>query len=701
MWSVFAGRPGGLFVLASLALLPAGVLRAQPAPPVPVANGDAVVYDDATRDMVMRGHARLNYDDVTLTADEIRYNRDTGDVSAKGNLVLTRASRRLVADDGTYNLTTGVLHVHHLRFGQYPLYLTGETVDGTIERLVFTHATVFFREENAYTPSIVADKLVYHGNRIVSAEGLKLGLLGGHFLSLPKFQTDLHGALVSYLTGQLGYRHNLGAYGELGVHIPVAEGVKVGADLGVYTARGVMVGPSGTYERTGDEDSLHGYLRSGYISDHGKRLNDILGDPISPDRGYVEWEHQQKIGDHFTLNGEFNYWSDSEVLRDFKPKWFFPVQQPDSFLEGSYTGDNFVVDAFTRANPNPFFRAQDRLPELRVDLLPRPVMGGLYERLDASLAVLHEDAYQNLPGLRSTRLDAYYGLERPVVLAPWLAFTPVAGGRVTYYADATGGKDTYTRTIGEVGFDAVLHASGTFNYKNDLWEIDGLRHLLEPRLSYRYAPRADSGQPYIPNIDSQVFTTYLQPLSIADQRNVDQLDALNTFRFALNNTLQTRDKDYGSRDLAQLDFAADYTFLHRAGRSRISDLYTEAALNPARWLRLEAFQRVAVQDRTQDELNYGIEVTDQSWWSVRLASHFLRNNYEQYLLDYHQRVNEAHDIFVRLLYDARFSRFTEQTFGVTQRLGQTWNVRYEVSFNRGQSREGSFGFNVQVDLLKF
>jgi LPS-assembly protein len=702
MSSVSAGRLRGLFLAAGLALLPAGLARAQPATaPVPVATGRETIYDDQTHEMVLRGDARLTYDDLVLTADEMRYDRNAGTVTAKGSFVLTRGSRRLVADEGTYNLTTGKLHVRHLRYGQFPIYLTGDTVDGTLDNLVFTHATIFFRENNAYSPSVTADRLVYQRDRIVSAEGLKLGLLGGHFLSLPRFQTDIHAALITYLTGQLGYRHNLGAFAEMGVHVPVADGVKIGADAALYSARGLMLGPAGTYARGGDDDFMHGLFRSGYISDHGDRQTDILGAPVPTDRGYVEWQHQQQVGEHFTLNGEFNYWSDSEVVRDFKPKWFFPVQQPDSFLEGSYTGDNYVLSAFARVNPNHYFRAQERLPEIRFDLLPTAGPAGIYQRLDASLAVLQEDAYQNVPGQRSTRLDAYYGLERPVALAPWLAFTPVAGGRITYYADATGAKDTYTRTIGEVGFDAGLHASGTFDYKNELWDIDGLRHLLEPRVSYRYAPRADQGRPYIPSIDRQVFTTYLPPLSIADQRNIDQLDALNTFRFALNNTLQTRDKDYGSRDLAQLNFAADYNFSPKPGQRPFSNLYTAAALTPAPWLRLEAFERFAPQNGTQQELNYGIEVTDQSWWSVRLASHFLRADYEQYLLDYRQRVNESYDVFVRLLYDARLSRFNEQTFGVTQRLGQTWNVRYEVSFTQGQRREGSFGFNIQVDLLKF
>ena len=91
----------------------------------------------------------------------------------------------------------------------------------------------------------------------------------------------------------------------------------------------------------------------------------------------------------------------------------------------------------------------------------------------ASAAVLQADAFGPTPALKTNRLDAYYGLERPINPTPWLNFTPVAGGRVTYYTDALGGKDTYTRTIGEVGFDAHLLASGTFDYKNPVWEVDG------------------------------------------------------------------------------------------------------------------------------------------------------------------------------------------------------------------------------------
>ena len=714
MLSRLSARSSGLLLALSLTLLPVDARCAQTAAVEPTLTCRGVsTFDLETKEFIFPGDARLTYGNLLLTADEIRFNDQTKTATARGHVILTRGDRRLVADAGSYNLENDTLHVRQVRLGRFPFYITGYTVDGTLENLVITNANVFFREDAVYSPSVRADKLVYQQGRIVSGDNVRLGLLGGHFISLPTFSHDLQSALLSHLTAHVGYRSSLGAIGEFGLQLPVAAGLKAGADAGFYSARGLMVGPAATYARTTDDSSIHGFLRSGYIHDYGDRLTDVLGAPIPADRSFLEWQHQQQIGRNFTLNGQLNYWSDSEVLRDFKPDQYFPVQQPDSFLEGTYAGSNYYLSSFLRANPNHFFRMQERLPELRFDLLPSPVFAGIYHRLNASFVVLDENAYLTNPGLRSNRFDTYYGLERPLALTPWFTFTPVAGGRVTYYADATGGKNSYTRTLGEVGFDAGLRASGTADYKNEVWAIDGLRHLLDPKISYRYAPEAASGQAYIPAVDRQVFTTYLPPLSIGDQRNIDQLDRLDTLRLSLNNTLQTRDKTYGSRDLASLNFATDYRFSRQPGQRRLSDVYTEATLTPVPWLRFEAFQRVSLRDSTQQELNYAVELIDQDAWSVRLSSHYLRGGadsslgnsnvlgYEEYLIDYRQRLSDTIHFVGRWRYDARLSRMIEQTYGIMQRLGQTWDVRYELSFNRGQLRESSFGFNVEIDLLKF
>jgi LPS-assembly protein len=691
-------RVSHLIVLFGTLCLFPGLAPAQPAQLKVTA--DRTVYDDVTKETVLTGNAQLVNGDTVLRADEIRYNSATGAATATGHFVLTSGRRRLVADSGTYNLSTREINVSNLRIGEFPVYVSGDTVTGTLDELVFTNASVFFRENANYTPSLKASKLTYARGRIVRAEGLSLGLRGGHFLSFPRFEQALDVDFVSYISAHLGYRGNLGAFAELGLHVPLAEGVQLGADLGLYTARGVMVGPSGSYERSSSTGSVQGFFHSGYISDHGDRKSDILGRPVPRDRSYFAWQHRQRAGEHFTLDGEFNYWSDSEVLRDFRHKDFDRRQQPDSFLEAAYTANNWALSAFGRVHPNQYHRVQERLPELRFDLMPLALPGGFSERASLSAAVLQSDAFGPDPEVRTRRLDAYYGLSRPIAPTPWLTFTPVAGGRVTHYTRALAGKDDYTRTLGEVGFDARLLASGTFDYKNAVWEIDGLRHLVEPKLSYRYAPEAERGRAYIPAIDRRAFSTYLAPLSIGDARFLDDLGPLNTLRVSLNNTLQTRDPSYGSRNLASLNFAADYRFDH-PGQRPLSDLYTELALTPAPWLRWEVFHRVDPHAPRQQELNTALEIHDQEWWSVRLATHYLRANYEEYFVEYRQRLNEVYDVTALWRYDARNHRFNEQSYGVWQRLGQTWAVKYEVSWFNGPRRESSFAINLEVELLKF
>ena len=693
-----------LSVLGAILLACLGAVASTPvAQPgeAPDLQGDNSTYDDATKQIVVTGNARLIYGTIYLTADEIRYSFATREAGARGNVNITSGQRRLVADEGTYNTGTGIITARNLRVGQFPIYITGETVHGTFDELVFTNATVFFREKAQYTPSIRADRLTYSKGKVIRAEGLALGLLGGHILRLPKFEQSLDSEFFSYVTAHLGYRSNLGAFAEAGLHLPVAPNAKVGADVGFYTARGIMIGPSARYRASDADSSVDGLLRSGYIHDTGDRGTDILGNPVPADRGYVAWRHRQHNGEHFTLDGEYNYWSDSEVLRDFRHRDFDNVQQPDSFLEGAYAKDEYTLSAFFRFHPNPYYRAPERLPELRFDLVPDPLALGVYQRLNVGAAVLQSDAFGPDPKLQTNRFDAYYGLERPFAPTPWLTINPVAGGRVTYYSDARGGKDDYTRTIGEIGFDARLLAAGVFDYKNEIWEVDGLRHLVEPKLSYRYAPEAGRGRAYIPPIDTRAFSTYLQPLSIADSRNVDTLTDLNTARIGFNNTLQTRDKNYGSRDLATLNFAADYRFDPAPGQHSLSDLYTEFTLTPAPWLRWETFHRVDLNHGMQQELNTGLTLVDQNWWSVRLSTHFLKSQYEEYLLEYRQRINETYDVTALWRYDAANHRMNEQSYGVWQRLGQTWAINYEVSFFDGPRRESNFSFTVEVQLLKF
>jgi LPS-assembly protein len=726
-------------ILVVFAALTALLARAETSQPELSADKNEYVNNE----IVASGHAELRDADLLLTADEIRYNRATDEASATGHVVYTRGAVRVLADKVVLHRRDQSFSAEHIRLGSYPYYIEGRAANGSRQEVTVFDARIAYGEPGPWQPTAKAGKVIVSPGHQLRFENAQLGIGHAQPLPLPEFQQSLSDPLISFMTFSGGYRGSLGAYLDAGLHLPVAPGLRLGGDVGYYTARGLLAGPSGSYADANDPEKLHGVFHSGYINDHGDKGVDVLGRPISENRAFAEWQHQQQVTPDLSLAGQLNWWRDSEVVRDFRPREFFPVQQPDNFVEATYEQPNFFVSAFTRFAPNSFEIVQQRLPEVRFDLMPIAVGPGFVERFNASIAVLRENPLPFGPGspatlpslpsagaapgdfysptfgstvssespysgstihdLRSTRFDAYYSLSRPIAYRDWFALTPVAGARVTHYMDTEGAakNGSYTRGLGEIGADAELHTSGTFAYKNDAWHIDGIRHLFTPRVSYRYIPEADRGQAYIPEIDRQTFSTYLQPLGLGDVRNIDELRATNTLRLEFDNTLQTRDPQYGTRDLLRFNVADDFRFKRQFGERDVSEIHTELTAMPARWVDFGFYNSFAPQTFTMREFNSGITLHDGTAWTVRFSNNFLRHELHDYYMDLRARLNEEYDVIARLRYDQRTHRFNEQAYGIVQNLANTWRISYLVSLYSGPRRESHFGLSVQIDTVRF
>lgn len=688
-----------------LALGATAWVGAQPAPvSQPDLQSNLLTYEDVTGVAVLKGDVRLKDEGLLLTAEEVRYDGKSDVATAIGNIAFTRGPVRLLADKLVYNRRDGSFTAESIRLGSYPYFIEGFSAVGDPKEITVKRARASYGEPGPWQPTLNADTIIFAPGEQLRSENVTLGIGHAQPVPIPRFNHALGAPLIGTLALTGGYRRSLGVYADGALHVPVTPSVRLGADIGIYTSRGVMVGPSGRYSNAKNPEVMRGYFRSGYIRDSGDRGFDLLDRPIGRDRAYAEWQHQQTLAPNLTLNAQLNWWKDSEVLRDFRPRAFFPVQEPDTFVESVYSGANYFVSAFARFQPNSFHRVQERLPEVRFDLLPLALGHGFYHRLNASAAVLREDPLLTGPALRSDRLDAYYALSRPFTPQEWLAVTPLVGGRLTHYVNTEFGpvkSPNYLRLLGEVGADVALRGSGTFDYKNPQWKIDGLRHLITPRLSYRYIPEAEKGRARIPQIDREVFSTYLQPLGLGDVRNIDDLHATNTLRLSFDNVLQTRDPVHGTRDLLLLNVANDFRFRRRPGERDVSEIHTELALMPANWLQVDVYQSFAPQSFRLREFNSGITVRDGRFWSVRFGNNFLRNELQDYSVDARARINERFEALTRLHYDARRRRFNEQAYGISQNLGNTWLISYTVSLYSGRKRESSFGFNVQIDTVRF
>jgi LPS-assembly protein len=673
------------------------------------------------KEYIASGDARLAHKDLVLYADEIVYGTQDRVAVARGNVILIRGAQRLVAEEVTYRYEDGVYTVGRFRVGQGNLLASGSSGEGADDGLRVENAVFNYGEPEPLSPTIRARTVTYQpaeqdGNSTAIIEGGRLGIGTTNIIPLPRLKESPDRPAISGVKLDAGFSSDLGAEFSIAVTSPFTSTVNLGADLGIFTKRGVLLGPIGDYDTFGaDGIGARGEFRTGFIKDQSNPGLDIRNQAIGTERGYIEWEHYQVVQPGLTIAGQLNYWSDSYVTRDFRSDGFRDLQTPDTWLEAAKAGDNYVVSLFSRVQVNDYAVVQERLPEVRFDGLPVEIGGGIYHRINASVAALREDDPFGGGTTRSDRSDLYYGINRPFSPREWLSVTPTAGARVTHYERLTPGSPrggNYTRVLGEIGFDSKLfESSATWDYKNEHWGIDGLRHIITPKVGYRYSPSADVGQADIPGIDRDVVSYYMRPLGIANRRDIDRLPSINTFRFGVDNVLQTRDSTYGSRDLVRLNVAVDqYASSEAASTSGDtrgeSDIHTFLALTPAQWLRFDLYNRTVAQTGTIEEMNTGLTLTDANVWSLRIGTYYLADNFtarkiQEYTADYGLRLNEIYSIAARLRYDSPDGRFTEQTYAFRQRFNRTWTVSYEVSFYDGPRRESDIGFGVSLETEGF
>jgi LPS-assembly protein len=711
-----------LALFLGLAAIAAPLCRAD-APPDKSADisADRTAFDLDSGDTILTGNAVIVDTGLLLTADEIRLNEKTQTATASGHVVLTQVGDRILADKLILHRREGTFNAFNLRVGRFPYYIEGETAEGNRTEVVVHNATVTFREPGSWQPTIKARTITYSAGHYLRLAGANVGI--GNFRPLPVSHVgqELSKQASGYdFSVDGGYRHSLGAYADVAVNIPVVPGMTAGPDLGVYTFRGLMLGPIVNYDITSGDDTAVGYLKSGYIHDFGNPYPDILGNPVPADRAYLEWHHNQDVTQDLTLEGDVNWSTDSEVVREFHSKAFVPVQEPDNFLEATYTQPDYLASAFTRFQPDPYYPVQERLPELRFDLLPTAVGGGIYVRFNSGLAHLEEHPPEGGAQLAADRFDTFVGVTRPFSYKGIFDVTPVVGARFTEYWETLGAVDGggTGRAIGELGFDADLKTSAVFDYTNPLWHIDGLRHLLTPTLSYRYIPDGDKSADWIPPIDRSTFTNYLPIMELGDMRAVDQLQATNVLRLGLNNTLQTRDTTYGSKDLLSFNVDEDFRFQRAPGQTDFSDIHADLVATPAHWLEFRLEDTVSTERAAQRAIDTDVILHEGALWSARFGVGYLSDNYGQFFVPglgynpiigvdtYHwelrKNLNEVYEVFTRGDYDARDHIFVDQYYGVVERISNTWLLEYAVVFSQGLNNgQGHFGVEVTLNILRF
>jgi hypothetical protein len=309
-----------------------------------------------------------------------------------------------------------------------------------------------------YDVNLDRDRLLIHGLHI------------GHSSRFgTEIETDWEGDASPFATGVaglFGYEGSVQAEWDL--------------DLDHYSKRGWFFEPGIRYQ-TG---SSSGLLFGSYIRD--QEDEDDLGIPIEDDtRGRIDLAHRTRVGEHGILDIEVSRQSDANYLNEYYEREAREGKEQETYVTYREVVDNQARSVLASTRLNDFDTQVEYLPRLEGRQAGLMLPGGLFmtAREFADNARLLPDDDGGLPSVRNARAGVGVDLTWPVDL-PNGDRVQVLGG-----IDLTGFEDTVAygselRSSGTAGVEWSRVYTGSREASSETWNIDGLRHIVQPRLGY-------------------------------------------------------------------------------------------------------------------------------------------------------------------------------------------------------------------------
>jgi hypothetical protein len=664
-----------------------------------VVDADKLQFDKPTNTALGEGNVAIRYRDAVLRADKVRYNSVTKEAWAEGHVRLYRAGSEWHAPAAYYNFDTQAFKTDELRGTARKLYVTGE-------RLAFDRANHAALARATLSPCdyehphyrLEAKRAEIFGDDRVVMYAVTVYVGNTPVFWLPVLAWSLQ-ADGPPLIVQAGYSGRWGPYLLTTANLHLNRSTDLAVHLDERVNRGPGAGADVNY-RYGD---LGGLLKGYYLND--RRPEDsrdrAAGRQFPANRYVTHWEHRQTLWPDVTLTLNLNHQSDRDVREDFFLADFRRASEPESVANVTWRGEAHALSVLARPQLNPFYAEVERLPEAtfsvnRARLWRTP----LYYEGESSAGFYRNvagDTHDLLFRDHTARADTFHQLVAPALLFDWLSVVPSAGIRGTWYLDApvtAPDSNEVRRVVWNAGIEVSTKLWRQWDdVRSDRFQINGLRHIVEPFAQYLWVPRPAVTRDELFQFDTVRFApvgrhdaipvTRYVPWSFPDNHAIDALDRLNVLRFGVRQKLQTR-RAALPWDLVELDAWTD-AWLERAhGQNTLGDVHGRCRLRPTAWLLADADVRVDPAAGWQ-EYNGGLRVAHGDQWAFGLGARVLRDDSSVVAADVAWRLGRFWTAQIYQRADLRDNQWEEQEYVLRQET-HDWFVNYGI---RHRNERGS------------
>jgi lipopolysaccharide assembly outer membrane protein LptD (OstA) len=644
----------------------------------------------------------VKYGETVLMADNASVNTKTGEAVADGNVRIEEGGLIWTGEHIRYNFKTHRMQSEEFRTGKPPVFAQGRQLQGDTTNKTYHARHALVTTDDVSDPAIyvrsshikiVPGKYIEMWNAVLFMDGVptfyfpyyrrNLGEHVNNFNFLPGYRSAYGPFLLNTYTWYL----NDAADGKIHLDYREKRGVGVGPDLNLHLGQ------------WGEAEFKYYYLHDQKPTTSTNGTPWIDGIPENRQRIYFGYQatNLTVVATNLNVKALVNYQSDPLVLHDFFEGDYRNNPQPYSFTEVNKYWNNWSLDAETTPQVNDFFNQVERLPDVRLTGYRQQVFNTpLYYESESSAGyyrMFFADTNGLPPGssplnYSASRADTYHQVLLPWTFFNWLNVTPRVGGRFTYYSSESGPgatNDEAWRKVFNTGVETSFKASQLWaGATNSLLAVDGLRHIIEPSVTYAYVPSPSTPPSQLPQFDAALPSLQLLPVQFPDYNNIDSIDSENVIRFGLRNTLQTR-RDGQLDNLLDWNVMLDWRLTPGQDQANLdepfsqqetfSDLYSDLTFKPRSWIVLDSQLRYAINGGHLNLAFDQLTFTPNERWSWGLGYWYLRSGFDGF--------TQANNFITSTMF---------------YRVNDNWGLRTRHDFNAANGRLQEQDYSIYRDL---
>jgi LPS-assembly protein len=734
-----------LLKLILVLLAAARTCQAQPAGP-----GGSVHGLDSQSWFETRGDTNFFYQggvatnpSAVVTFDRAMEVESTGELTAEGDVTILDHGHIWRGTNFIYNLKTGEVRAGWFKTTQAPYSISGHEMGGVSNKVqTATNAVISTDDYQKPIFTMRAKTITIAPGDYIEAHQATLYLGKVPVFYYPYYRKSLKANPDNFEFAP-GYRSIFGPYllsaynwyGSNGYGLGMVDGT---LHLDERERRGLAGGPDFALHMGNWGEAAFRYY---YAHDVDPQADGIGAPHLGENRQRGQFYYEDYHYSNVTAKVVANYESDPLVIRDFYLGEYNQNVEPASFGEVTALGRNWVVDGMFQPRLVNFFETVERLPDLKLTGLRQqlgntpiyyesetsagyferafsetnvPVPFTNYSMMPSGLAdVVTQSTRGGYPNYSAGRADTFHQFTMPQNFFGWLNITPRVGGRGTYYSDVEGTQihtNQQGRGIFNTGVDVSFKASRVYrDVESDFWDLNELRHIIEPEINYAYIPFASS---HVPLFDYQLPALRLLPLDFPDYNSIDSIQNENVLRLMLGNKWQTKRRD-GIEDFVNWAVYTDWN-LNPGTNHSFLDLYNDLSFRPRTWITFNASTRYDLADARWREAIERVFIQPSTALSLSAGYYYLMNNdpeFQSYpgqplaghnLIDFslYYRINENWGAHIAERFEAQNGSMQEQVYSVYRDL-RSWTAALTFRVDQGPGQPTDFTFGVTLSLKAF